>query len=157
MIQLVQSFSTFFSLLPLLSGEVSDTRARSSSSVQIGQSDVFRHKNTLKYIEKHNTLSWNLYLNLSFKSLFRQHLLVVAVVSGAFFPSVCVWKNIIFLLYIEVLLHYMCVYICLAVLCMYPEAETGARSSHPSGKHRASPELTVLLLLWILEGLAAGI
>lgn len=29
---------------------------------------------------------------------------------------------------------------------MYPEAETGAKSSHPSGKYSVLPELTVLLL-----------
>lgn len=32
----------------------------------------------------------------------------------------------------------------LAALCMYPEAGNGARSSHPSGKHGAVPELTAL-------------
>lgn len=33
----------------------------------------------------------------------------------------------------------------LTALCMYPEAGNGAKSSHPSGKHGALPELTLLL------------
>lgn len=32
----------------------------------------------------------------------------------------------------------------LAALCMYPEAGNGARSSHPSGRRGAVPELTAL-------------
>lgn len=62
-----------------------------------------------------------------------------------------------FFFYTKFLLHYICVYICLAALYMYPEAETGAKSSHLSGKHNVLQELAVLLLPWVPGRLAAGI
>lgn len=53
------------------------------------------------------------------------------------------------LLYVEVWLHYTCIYTSCCLIYL-------PRSSHPSGRRSVLPELTVLLLLWISGRLTAG-
>lgn len=142
--------SEVFHLLfpPLLSKEDSNIRACSSSSVQIEQRDVCRQ-------------SWKIFvLEFALKFIFGKSIQATVAFShswiwGNFHLSVSgrTW----FFFCMEFLLHYIFVCTGLAALYMYPEAENGAKSSHPSGKHSVLPELSALLLPWVPGRLAAGI
>lgn len=109
LIQLVLSFSIFFFSSYLcypgktaIQEHTAAVQSKSDRRISLGR-EISRN------MLKNRKLVLEFVLNVSFKSLLRQQLLVVVVVSGAFFSALHVWKNMIFLLCIEVLLHYICI------------------------------------------------